>query len=109
NYAMPPMPEGAAEGILKGIYRYQGAPTKKHAVQLFGGGSIMLQVLRAAEILAEKYNVAADVWGVTSYQQLRREALECERYNRLHPEAEARVPYVTQVLRDAPGPVVAAS
>jgi pyruvate dehydrogenase E1 component len=66
-------------------------------------------VLRAQEILAEKYDVAADVWGVTSYQQLRREALACEHYNRLHPEQEPRVPYITQVLSGSKGPFIAAS
>jgi pyruvate dehydrogenase E1 component len=68
----------------------------------------MLQALRAAEML-EKYGVSADVWGVTSYQLLRREALECERHNRLNPEAEAKVPYVTQVLKDHEGPFIAVS
>jgi pyruvate dehydrogenase E1 component len=78
-------------------------------VQLFGSGCIMLQVLRAQEILAERFDVAADVWGVTSYQQLRREALECERYNRLHPEASPRVPYITRLLQGSKGPFIATS
>lgn len=110
NYPMPPMPEGAREGILKGIYRFKAAEQrKKKHVQLFGSGSIMLQVLRAADLLAERFGVSADVWGVTSYGQLRREALECERHNRLHPEGEQRVPHITQVLAKAQGPVVAVS
>ncbi len=109
NYPMPPMPEGAQEGILRGMYRYQSGEAKTHRVQLLGSGCIMLQVLRAAEILAERYDVGADIWGVTSYQLLRREALECERYNRLHPEAEARVPYVSQSFAGSEGPVIAAS
>ncbi len=110
DYPMPGMPEGAIEGILKGMYVLDQAdkPAKKH-VQLFGSGSIMLQVRRAAEILKEKYKVTSDVWGVTSYQQLRREALECERHNRLHPEADPKVPYVTQMLEGTKGPVIAAS
>jgi pyruvate dehydrogenase E1 component len=109
NYAMPAMPEGAEEGILKGIYRYQKADKKKKLhVQLFGSSCIMLQVLRAVELL-DKHGVSADVWGVTSYQQLRREALDCERYNRMHPDAEQKVPYITQVLSDSEGPIVAVS
>jgi pyruvate dehydrogenase E1 component len=110
DYPMPPMPEGAKEGILKGIYKFKTAEKKLgNHVQLWGSGSIMLQVLRAQEILAEKYNVSADVWGVTSYQQLRNNALECERYNRLHPEAEQRVPYLTKALEGVEGPFIAAS
>ena len=110
NYPMPPMPEGAKEGILRGIYRFRPAQTKlsKH-VQLWGSGSIMLQVLRAQELLAERFGVSSDVWGVTSYQELRKDALECERHNRLHPEAPARVPYITQVLTGIEGPFVTAS
>jgi pyruvate dehydrogenase E1 component len=117
NYPMPALPadnDAAAakvsEGIVKGIYKYAPAlgPGTK-SVQLFGSGCIMLQVLRAQQILAERYDVAADVWGVTSYQQLRREALAAERYNRLHPEQERRVPYITQVLSGAKGPFIAAS
>jgi pyruvate dehydrogenase E1 component len=110
NYRMPPMPEGAEAGILQGMYKFKAAekPQKNH-VQLFGGGSIMLQVLRAAEILEEKYGVTSDIWGLTSYQLLRREALECERHNRLHPEATPKVPYVTKMLQGSQGPVIAAS
>jgi len=117
NYAMPAMPaEGDAavakvsEGIVKGIYKYADSPKPgKHKVQLFGSGCIMLQVLRAQEILAERFDVAADVWAVTSYQQLRREALTCERENRLHPERERQVPYITRLLNGVQGPFIAAS
>jgi pyruvate dehydrogenase E1 component len=109
NYPMPGMPEGSKAGILQGMYLFKpAAKRKKHHVQLLGSGCILLQALAAAELL-EKYDVSADVWGVTSYQQLRREALECERYNRLHPEAEARVPYVTRALGNSEGPVIAVS
>jgi pyruvate dehydrogenase E1 component len=110
NYAMPAMPEGAKEGILKGIYLFRVAQNRldRH-VQLFGSGSIMQQVLRAQSILAERYGVSSDVWGVTSYQQLRYDALEAERWNRLHPEAEPRVPYLTRALEGVTGPFVAAS
>jgi pyruvate dehydrogenase E1 component len=109
DYPMPKMPDGVEEGILRGIYRFRPAgKTATHRAQLFGSGPILLQALRAQEML-EKYDVAADVWSVTSYQQLRNEALEAERWNRLHPAEKARVPYVTRALGDAPGPVVAVS
>jgi pyruvate dehydrogenase E1 component len=109
NYAMPPMPEGAKPGIIQGMYRFQSAEKRlAHHVQLFGSGSIMREVLRAAELL-KKFGVSADVWGVTSYQKLRADGLACERYNRLHPDAEQRVPYVTKTLSGIEGPFVFAS
>ena len=109
-YAMPPMPEGAKEGILRGIHRLPAEPaTGSHRVQLLGSGSILNEVIRAAQILRERFDVAADVWSVTSYQNLRADALACERHNLLHPEAVPKVPYLTQVLADSEGPVVAAS
>src|SRR5246500_3482545 len=111
--SMPPMPDGPAvrEGILKGMYRFKASEKKDaglHA-QLFGSGTIMFEVLKAQQILAEKYGVAADVWSVTSYKELYREANDCERWNMLHPAAKPQVPYVSQVLKDAPGVFVAAS
>ena len=110
DYAMPPMPAGVQEGILRGLYRYRPAPAPlAHRAQLFGSGVILLQALRAQEILAEKFGVAADVWSATSYQQLRNEALGVERWNRLHPGAAPRTPYVTQALEGSEGPVVAAT
>jgi pyruvate dehydrogenase E1 component len=110
DYSMPPMPTGAEEGILKGLYLYRSAVTQaKHRAQLFGSGVILLQALRAQEILAERFDVAADVWSATSYTQLRLDALSCERWNRLHPGETPRVPYVTSALADFPGPVIAAT
>lgn len=112
NYAMPAMPdrEGVEEGIIKGLYLFRPSPVERtHRVQLLGSSSIIMQVLRAQEILAEKYDVAADVWSATSYQQLRLEALEVDRWNLHHPESPKRKPYVTQLLEKAPGPIVAAS
>jgi len=111
--AMPEMPHGAKvrEGILKGMYRFKPSK-KKDAVlraQLFGSGTIMYEVLKAQAILEEKYNVAADVWSVTSYKQLYRDGNDCERWNMLHPGEAPRVPFVTQCLQDAPGVLVAAS
>jgi pyruvate dehydrogenase E1 component len=81
----------------------EGAPR----AQLFGSGTLLREALRAQGLLAEHYGVAADVWSATSYKELRREALECERWNRLHPGEEQRVPYVTRVLEGHDGPVVA--
>ena len=110
---MPAMPEGkdVREGILKGIYRFRTS-TKKDAklrAQLFGSGTIMYEVLKAQQVLEEKYGVAADVWSVTSYKQLYRDGNDCERWNMLHPGATPRVPFVRQALKDAPGVLVAAS
>ena len=111
--AMPAMPEGkdVREGILKGIYRFRTSPKKdaKLRAQLFGSGTIMYEVLKAQQILEEKYGVAADVWSVTSYKQLYREGNDCDRWNMLHPGQTARVPFVSQALKDAPGVLVAAS
>ncbi len=109
NYVQPPMPEGAAEGILRGLYRYRSADGAKSQVQLFGSGPILNEALRAQKILAEKYQVAADVWSVTSYNELRRDALEVERWNRLHPAEPERTPYLLQALADAEGPIVAST
>jgi pyruvate dehydrogenase E1 component len=110
DYSMPPKPAGIDEGLLKGLYRYRRSESKSRIkAQLFGSGPLMLQVLRAQEMLAEKWDVAADVWSMTSAQQLRNEALSAERWNRLHPTATARVPYVTQALEGSEGPVVVTS
>ena len=110
NYPMPPMPENAKEGILKGMYKFKDA--KKDSplkAALLGSGSIMTQVIKAQKILEEKYNVAADIWSVTSYTELRRDALHTERWNILNPTAEPKTPYVTQILPSASGPFIAAS
>jgi pyruvate dehydrogenase E1 component len=110
NYAMPPMPkELNPEGILKGIYRFQAAENGKAKVQLFGSGPILNEALRAQKILAEKYKVAADVWSVTSYNELRREALEVQRWNRLHPDQPQKQSYIVQALKGAEGPIIAAT
>ncbi|WP_353069048.1 pyruvate dehydrogenase (acetyl-transferring), homodimeric type [Tunturibacter empetritectus] len=108
DYAMPAMPEGSAEGILRGMYKLKPA-SGEATVQLFGSGPILNEVLRAQEILASKYNVHADVWSVTSYTELRRDALAVERWNRLHPAEKERVPYVLQALGNSTGPIIATS
>ena len=109
DYAMPAMPEGCAEGILKGIYKFRAAANGEATVQLFGSGPILNEVLRAQEILAEKYQIAADVWSVTSYTELRREAIATERWNRLHPAEPERKTYIETALEGAKGPIIAAS
>jgi pyruvate dehydrogenase E1 component len=107
------MPEGqdVREGILRGLYRFKASARKdaKLRAQLFGSGPIMYEVLKAQQILEEKYGVGADVWSVTSYKQLYREANDCERWNMLHPGAAPKVPYISQILQGAPGVFVAAS
>jgi pyruvate dehydrogenase E1 component len=109
NYAQPAMPEGAAEGILRGIYRFKPAESGKAKVQLFGSGPIVNEALRAQKILAEKYQVPSDVWSVTSYNELRRDALEVERWNRLHPAEPERKPYLLDALKGVEGPIIASS
>jgi pyruvate dehydrogenase E1 component len=110
NYPMPPMPEGLdREAVLRGLYRFKVSDKGKAAAQLFGSGPILNEALKAQAILAEKYDVAADVWSVTSYNELRRDALEVERWNRLHPGEPERTPYVVEALKGAEGPVIAAS
>jgi pyruvate dehydrogenase E1 component len=119
DYPMPEMPEGSREGILRGIYKYRATNGKvagkngkgngKAVVQLFGSGSILNEALRAQEILANKYKIAADVWSVTSYNELRREALACERWSRLHPTEPEKTPYILTALEGSAGPIIAAS
>src|SRR5712692_5013859 len=110
---MPEMPKGEniRAGVLKGLYRFKasGKTDAKLRAQLLGSGTIMFEVLKAQQILEEKYGVAADVWSVTSYKQLYRDANDCERWNMLHPADPAKVPYVTQTLQGASGPFIAAS
>jgi pyruvate dehydrogenase E1 component len=109
DYAMPAMPEGSAEGILRGMYKLKPAAGGEAVAQLFGSGPILNEVLRAQEILASKYNVQSDVWSVTSYTELRRDALAVERWNRLHPAEKERVPYLVTALGTAKGPIIATS
>jgi pyruvate dehydrogenase E1 component len=110
QYEMPPMPEGSRDGILKGLYRFKASERvkAKYRAQLLGSGAILPEVLKAAALL-ERFDVAADVWSVTSYSELYRDGHACERWNMLHPNEKARVPYVTECLSGAPGVLVAAS
>jgi pyruvate dehydrogenase E1 component len=102
NYEMPSMPEGSREGILRGLYRCRSSEHESDKrAHLMGSGTILMQALEAARILEERYDVAADVWSATSFSELRRDALACERHNRLHPGGNPRVPYVEQCFADA--------
>jgi pyruvate dehydrogenase E1 component len=94
---------------VRGIYKLKAAASGKGVAQLFGSGPILNEVLRAQEILAEKYGIETDVWSVTSYNELRREALGVERWNRLHPAEAEKAPYVVSVLAKAKGPIIAAT
>jgi pyruvate dehydrogenase E1 component len=110
NYSHPAMPEGSREGILKGLYLFKKS-TAKHKVkaQLMGSGTILLEVIKAAEILEKEYKVACSIWSAPSMTELRREALDVERWNRMHPTETARIPYVTKTLESVEGPIVAAT
>jgi pyruvate dehydrogenase E1 component len=119
NYAHPAMPEGAENGILRGMYLLsEGKNAGKNAgnagknrlkVQLMGSGTILREVIAGAELLEKDFGVSADIWSVTSFNELRRDGIETARWNTLHPESEPRRSYVEQCLRDYPGPVIAAT
>jgi pyruvate dehydrogenase E1 component len=113
NYTHPAMPKGTEEGILRGMYllREGGSPrSKKPRVQLLGSGTILREVLAAAELLEQDFGVFADVWSVTSFTELRRDGIEVERWNTLNPlQKKPRVPYVTEQLAKRPGPVIAST
>jgi pyruvate dehydrogenase E1 component len=109
NYLHPPKPEGCDEGILRGLYKVREAGSGSSRVHLFGSGAILPGTLEAAELLAEHMDVAADVWSVTSYNELAREARDCERWNMRHPGRKERVSYLSSQLGSDEHPVVSAS
>ena len=113
NYHHPAMPEGAVDGILRGMYLLRegsvGRKKKVPRVQLLGSGTILNEVLAAAELLESDFGVAADVWSVTSFTELRRDGIEVERWNMLHPLDEPRRAFVTEQLSSREGPVVAST
>jgi pyruvate dehydrogenase E1 component len=112
NNHHPAMPQGAEQGILKGMDLFREGKAKSARtprVQLLGSGTILREVIAGAELLERDFGVAADIWSVPSFNELRREGLEVERWNRLHPEAEPRLSYVEQCLKDRQGPVIAAT
>ena len=110
NYHHPEMPAGCEEGVIKGMYLLEeAAGNKTHKVQLMGGGAILREVREAAEILRNDFDVDADVWSMTSINELRREGMECERWNLLHPEQEPKQSYLAQQLESHDGPIVCAT
>ena len=110
NYLHPDMPEGAEEGIVRGLYRLRASTRSDGpAAQLLGAGAILREVEAAAEILEGDFGVAADVWSLTSVNELAREGNAAVRWNRLHPTASPRVPYLTEQLAGAAGPFIAAT
>jgi pyruvate dehydrogenase E1 component len=109
NYVHPAMPAGVEDGILKGMYLLDVDQQGKIRVQLMGSGTILREVLAAAELLRKDFRIRVDVWSVTSFNELRRDALEVERWNQLHPQEESRQSYIEQALAGRPGPYVAAT
>ncbi len=109
KYPQPPMPEGVENGILRGMYRVRESSMEGPRVQLLGSGAILREVLAAAEMLEHDHGVAADVWSVTSYNELARDGQDVDRWNMLHPEEEPRLSYVERQLSGTTGPVVATS
>ncbi|MCH5376954.1 MAG: pyruvate dehydrogenase (acetyl-transferring), homodimeric type, partial [Planctomycetes bacterium] len=112
SYPMPALPAGADEGVLKGLHRIEsreveGEPAARLRPQLFGSGPLIVETLRAQNILAEQFNLPSDAWSATSYCQLRRDALAAERWNRLHPDQPRRESYLEQQLGNLDGPFVA--
>ncbi|MCU7890588.1 MAG: pyruvate dehydrogenase (acetyl-transferring), homodimeric type [Candidatus Thiodiazotropha sp. (ex Ustalcina ferruginea)] len=109
NYLQPAMPQGIEEGIVRGLYQFKTGGKQKLRVQLLGSGAILREVIAAAELLEKEFKVSADVWSVTSFNELRRDGLDVDRWNTLHPEEKPKVSYVTQQLTGQKGPVVAAT
>lgn len=110
NYVQPDMPKGVEEGIVKGMYLLKSSekPQKLH-VQLMGSGTILREVIKASEMLEQDFDITADIWSVTSFTELKREAEELTRHQRLHPEAKPELSYVAQCLKDKKGPIIAAT
>lgn len=109
RYVQPAQPKGVEEGIIKGMYLLNKGAKAKHKVQLFGSGTILNEVIEASLLLKKDFNVAADVWSVTSFGELRKEGTEVERDNMLAPEKKAKIPYIAQCLKEHEGPIVAAT
>ncbi len=109
NYVQPAMPDGSQTGILRGMYRIQRGEERSHRVQLLGSGTILREVLAAAELLAQDFDVGSAVWSVTSFNELRRDGIDVERWNMLHPDQEQRTTYVEAQLAGTRGPIIAAT
>jgi pyruvate dehydrogenase E1 component len=109
NYLQPAMPEGVEEGIRRGLYLFQQGGKRKKRVQLLGSGTILREVIAAADLLEKDFSISADVWSVTSFNELRRDGLDAERWNMLHPEESLRTSYVADQLASQRGPFIAAT
>jgi pyruvate dehydrogenase E1 component len=109
NYLQPAMPVGVEEGIRRGIYLLHKGGKRKKRVQLLGSGTILREVIAAAELLEKDFKISADVWSVTSFNELRRDGLDVERWNMLHPDKSPRTSYVAAQLDAQQGPVIAAT
>ena len=109
NYAQPGLKAGDEAGIIKGMYKLKAGGKAKLRVQLMGSGTILREVMAAAELLEKDWSIAADIWSVTSFTELRRDGLDCERHNLLHPEDTPQVPYVAQLLEKNAGPIIAST
>ncbi|MGD2119200.1 MAG: pyruvate dehydrogenase (acetyl-transferring), homodimeric type [Chromatiales bacterium] len=109
NYSQPAMPEGVEDGIRKGLYLYHKGGRKKQRVQLIGSGTILREVIEAASLLEKDFGVSADIWSATSFNELRREGLDVERWNMMHPDKKAKVSYVEKQLTATKGPIIAAT
>jgi pyruvate dehydrogenase E1 component len=109
NYSHPALPQGAEEGILKGMYAFSKSKVKGPKVQLMGSGVILREVIAAAELLEKDWGVSADVWSVTSFTELRREGIDVERWNMLNPDKKAKESYVSKLLSKTEGPVIAST
>ncbi len=108
-YQQPALPEGTEKGIIKGMYLLKNGGKKKHKVQLMGSGTILREVIEASELLLSDWGVDSDIWSCTSFNELSREAIDTDRWNRLHPLEKAKVPYIVQQLKGHRGPVIAAT
>ncbi|MEO6118031.1 MAG: pyruvate dehydrogenase (acetyl-transferring), homodimeric type, partial [Methylotenera sp.] len=109
NYTHPEMPKGTEAGILKGMYNFSKSKAKGEKVQLMGSGVILREVIAAGEMLEKEWGVSADVWSVTSFNELRRDGLDAERWNMLNPESPQRLSYVAEVMKGAQGPTIAST
>jgi pyruvate dehydrogenase E1 component len=111
NYEHPALPAGAESGILKGMYLLREGKSKKGApkVQLLGSGTILREVIAGADLLEKEFGVAADIWSVTSFNELRRDGLDVQRWNMLHPEQPPRLSHIEECLKDRKGPIIAAT
>jgi len=109
NYAQPGLKKGDEAGIIKGMYKLKAGGKAKQRVQLLGSGTILREVMAAAELLEKDWSIAADIWSVTSFTELRRDGLDCERHNMLHPDAKPQLPYVTALLDKTTGPIIAST